>query len=132
MKTTKISESEIAATAVANLPTRPNAPQAFGGIGLTAAELKAAFDAMPIMIAERINSLIDDITAEHGSSVTNAIKTGLDAEHTLKDLFEDIKNGNFLTYLTAPSGTVAEYLLKLREDIDALTSFVGMTFEEEE
>jgi len=126
MKTTKISESEISKNGVSNLPTRPNAPQAFGGTGMTAAELKAAFDALPVLIAERLNSLIDDITAEHGSSVTSRIMTGIDETHTLKDMLDDIKNGGFIAYLAAPGGTLAEYILSLREDVNALASALGI------
>ena len=126
MKTTKITESELAAKGVTSLPTRPNAPTAFGGTGLTAAELKAAFDALPILIAERLNLLIDDISAEHGASITSSIKTGIDPSHTLKELLDDIKGGAFITYLRAPDGSVADYLLSLREDVNKLANALGI------
>ena len=126
MKTTKITESELAAKGVTSLPTRPNAPTAFGGTGLTAAELKAAFDALPILIAERLNLLIDDISAEHGAGITSLIRTGIDTSHTLKELLDDIKGGAFITYLRAPDGSVADYLLSLREDVNKLANALGI------
>ena len=132
MNTTKISENEITTNSVQSLPTRPNAPHTFGGVGLTAAELKAAFDALPILIAERLNMLIDDICAEHGNGITDSIKTGISESHTLKDLLDDIKSGSFISYLAAPTGTVAEYLLSLREDINMLKAALGIEGEEEQ
>ena len=68
MKTNKLNDDEIRLKRVTILPTRPNAPYAFGGNGLTANNLKAAFDALPLLIAERLNSLIDDITGTDGGS----------------------------------------------------------------
>jgi hypothetical protein len=132
MNTTKISENEITTNSVQSLPTRPNAPHTFGGEGLTAAELKAAFDALPILIAERLNMLIDDICAEHGTGITDSIKTGINDSHTLKDLLDDIKSGSFISYLAAPTGTVAEYLLSLREDVDMLKAQLGTESEDDE
>lgn len=126
MNTTKITDSEISTSGVSNLPTRPNAPQAFGGTGMTASELKAAFDALPILIAERLNSLIDDISAAHGSGITDAIKTGIDSTHTLREMLDDIKSGAFISYLAAPGGTLAEYIFSLREDVNALASAIGL------
>jgi hypothetical protein len=50
---------------ISSLPTRPTAPTAFGGKGYSATEMKEAFDRLPLYVAERLNSLIDDI--ESGS-----------------------------------------------------------------
>ena len=49
MYTSKILDSEISGLKVASLPTRPTAPQSFGGKGFTAAEMKAAFDKLPLL-----------------------------------------------------------------------------------
>jgi hypothetical protein len=126
MKTTKITEKELVTNSVANLPTRPNAPYAFGGTGLTAAELKAAFDALPILIARRFNLLLEDICAEHGASITGSVKTGIEEDHTLQDMLDDIKDGSFVSYLAAPEGTLAEYLLALREDVNRIAEALGL------
>lgn len=126
MKTTKITESEITKNSVSALPTRPNAPKAFGGSGLTASEMKAAFDALPILIAERLNLLLDDISAQHGSGITSSIKSGIDTTHTLKDMLDDVKNGNFIAYTKAPSGTLLEYIMNLRRDVNKLANALGI------
>ena len=36
-------------------------------------------------------------------------------------------SANLITYLAAPSGSVAEYLLKLREDVDKIASKLGIS-----
>ncbi len=61
--TTKILPSEIADLKIASLPTRPTAPTTFGGMGYSAADMKAAFDALPLFIIERLNALIDDVAS---------------------------------------------------------------------
>ena len=131
MKTTKINAKELSTNSVASLPTRPNAPHAFGGSGLTANELKAAFDALPTLIAERFNLLLDDISATDGSGITGAIKTGIDNTHTLQDMLGDIKNGNFLAYVKAPKASLAEYLISLRTDVNKLAAALGVMLTED-
>ncbi len=63
MTTTKISASEISDLRISSLPSRPTAPVKNGGSGYTAADMKAAFDRLPLFIIERLNSLIDDVSA---------------------------------------------------------------------
>ncbi len=58
-----IKESEIAASAVASLPSRPNAQPQFGGRGYTAKELKEAFDRLPRLIVQRLNALIEALNS---------------------------------------------------------------------
>lgn len=120
MKTKRITDADISDLKISSLPTRPTAPQAFGGKGYTAQEMKEAFDKLPLFIIERLNTLIDDLTGEADKSVATAIKTGIADSHTLADLFSDIESGNFITYTAAPTGSLGEYLLKLRADIDTL------------
>lgn len=126
MKSKKITETDIADLKISTLPTRPTAPSAFGGKGYTAAEMKAAFDSLPLYIIERYNELIDDITAEDESSVAHNIKTGIRDFHTLGDMFEDIKNGNFIQYLESGDGPLGEYLLKLRSDVDKIVERLNL------
>lgn len=120
MKTKRITDADISDLKISSLPTRPTAPQAFGGKGYTAQEMKEAFDKLPLFIIERLNTLIDDLTGEARESVATAIKTGIADSHTLADLFSDIESGNFITYTAAPTGSLGEYLLKLRADIDTV------------
>ena len=127
MKTTKITDGDINDKKIASLPTRPTAPKAFGGRGYTANELKAAFDLLPLFLVDKFNTLISDISGEGGESIADVLPTDIKDSHTLGELFRDIKSGEFITYLAAPSGTVSEYLLKLRADIDKLSRQLGIT-----
>lgn len=120
MKSRKITDGDISDKRVASLPTRPTAPAAFGGKGYTATELKEAFDSLPLFLREKYNELISDILGEDGGSVTDAIKTGITDTQTLADFFSDVLNGNLITYLAAPNGSLAEYLIKLRADVDKI------------
>ena len=63
MTTNLISHDEIASLKVENLPTRPTAPEYFGGLGYSAREMKAAFDKLPLFIIDVLNSLIEDVKA---------------------------------------------------------------------
>lgn len=126
MKTTKITDAEIADIKVSALPTRPTAPAAFGGKGYTASELKAAFDRLPLYIIERFNALIDDINGDEGGNIGDAIKTGIKDGHTLNELFSDIENGALLDYMAGPSGTLSEYLASIRADIDKIATRIGI------
>ena len=127
MKSRKITEGEIADKKVAALPTRPTAPTAFGGKGYTPTELKEAFDKLALYVIERYNELIDDIVGAPGDSIADGIKTGIDTTHTLSDMFADIKNGSFIGYLKAPTGTLAEYLADLRADVNKIASQLKIT-----
>ncbi|MDD6981045.1 MAG: hypothetical protein PUJ21_04805 [Clostridia bacterium] len=53
-----ISEREMALSGVSSLPLTPTASPALGGRNYTPAEMKAAFDRLPRLIAERLNELL--------------------------------------------------------------------------
>ena len=108
MKTTKLLDSEIAPLKIEALPTRPTVPEAYGGAGYTASDMKRAFDRLPLFISERLNSLIDDILAEPEASVLAEMKSGIYEGHTLYQLLADIKNGQIAEYLTVGEGTLSE------------------------
>ncbi len=122
MKTAKINENEIKEASVASLPTRPTAPSAFGGRGYTAKDMKEAFDKLPMLIAERFNSLIDDILAPRESSIAASMATDIEDGHTLSMLFEDITSGGFSAYLSVMGKPLVEYLTELEDRIDELES----------
>ena len=119
MKTKKITEGEISSLKVANLPTRPTAPREFGGVGYTATELKAAFDALPLYIISAFNSLIDDIeNTDAEASVATAIKTGILEGHTLSNLFSDIIGGELAGYMTVVNEPLDIALTTLKQDVE--------------
>lgn len=121
MKTTKITENEIAELKVASLPTRPGASVKYGGCGYSAAETKAAFDKLPLFIIQKFNSLLDDICAEDGG-IASAVQTGLAGGHTLADLLGDIKSGALISYIVASSSgeSLSAVLRRLSERIARL------------
>ena len=126
MRSKKINESEIESLKVSSLPTRPTAPAAFGGKGYTADELKAAFDALPLYIIEKFNSLIDDLTTEGEDGILADILTGIKSGHTLRDMLSDIRSGDFVSYLAVGDLTLGEYLAKMKTDLDKVALKVGI------
>ena len=76
----KITESDIAKHGMAAVSTTPNRQTAFGESGMSAAELKARFDALPTHIAERLNemfegipdgALVDALKLKHGEALVS-------------------------------------------------------------
>ena len=127
MNTTKILESEVESLKISSLPNRPTAEKKYGGAGLTAQEMKAAFDKLPIFIAERLTSLIDDIESEGDGKISESIKTGLDSGHCLSDFFADIKNGNLASYMALGDSTLVEKIYEMSAAIDAIKEQLSMS-----
>ncbi len=113
MNATKITDAEIAELKISSLPTRPTSPTAFGGSGYTSRELKDAFDRLPLLLAERYNALLEDITALGDGSLAADIPTGIEEEHTLADLFSDVTNGNLATRIRVGEETLYSVINRL-------------------
>ena len=119
MKTTKITRGETESMLIASLPTRPTAPSAFGGKGYTAAEMKAAFDRLPIFIIERFNMLLDEITS---GEICESIPTSIESAPTLAALINAVASGTLASVVAYRDTTLTAYLETLREDVDRLIS----------
>ena len=117
MTKNKITNEEIEACKIANLPTRPTSPEEFGGRGYSAAQLKAAFDALPLLICERLNGLIDDLTGGSNSTLNASLKTGITEEHTLEDFFQDLTSGEAASYITVLGKTLNDTVVSIEESI---------------
>ena len=115
----KILDEEISGLKVSALPTRPTAPSSFGGRGYTATEMKAAFDKLPLYIVKRFNELIELINGQGSESISESIKTGINEKHTLKDLFDDIRNGNLSSYLDVYGRSLVEVLEDMISRVDS-------------
>ena len=61
MSIKKITEEEVRALWVQRLSDTPNRHGKFGTMGLSAAEMKAAYDALPLRIVSAYNTLVDAI-----------------------------------------------------------------------
>ncbi len=120
MNSTLILNSDIENLKISSLPTNPTADANHGGLGYNASAMKAAFDALPLFLVEKYNSLIRDILAEPESSISGELKTGLSDNHTLASLFYDIRNGNFAAYLLFAGKSLAEHIREIKNDIEEL------------
>ena len=111
---------EVTPLAVSSLPTHPTVPTGLGGKGYTSRDMKEAFDKLPMLIIERFNALIDDISAKGDNSLAAEIPTGLDDSHTLYSLFCDIKNGSFANYVSVGEVSLAAKIAELEAKIAAV------------
>lgn len=130
MITKRITQSEIASLKISSLPSRPTAPVSFGGRGFTATEMKAAFDALPLLIAERLNALIDELGGEGFDALVKDTSSGIEEGHTLGLLLSDIQSGNFSEYLSVEGQTLLEALSTIRSRLETLEGFSHYTDED--
>lgn len=124
MTTKKLTELEMEPMRIASLPSRPTAPTAFGGKGYTSYEMKAAFDKLPNLIAERLNSLIDDITS---GRISDTIPTKNASVTTLEELFDGIENGNLASAIKISDESLVAVLTNLRADLNTVAGRLGIT-----
>lgn len=120
MTATRIMNGTKKENSVSSLPTHPTAPKAFGGLGYTSAQMKAAFDRLPHLLCDKFNALLDDIAATDDTSLAAAMPTGISSGHTLRQLFCDISDGSVLSYIKFEDTTLAAYIVALRNDVDKL------------
>lgn len=129
MSIKKITQKEILENGVQSLPTRPSSPSLYKGKLLSAEELKAAFDQLPTLIAERFNTLLASTGLFDEENPKDAfaelIATELAPSHSLKNFFEDVKSGNLALYLAADAeGTpLFDLLAELKQLIDDKKSY---------
>ena len=88
----KITTAQIVANGVQSLANRPNAPSRYGASGLTATQLKQAFDNLSSILAEKINEIIDGLQ-ENGGETVSITLPGFPNITTL---------GQFLEFVTSP------------------------------
>ena len=132
MTTKAIQNDEIEGLKISSLPSCPTANPNYGGLGYSANQMKAAFDALPLFIIERLNSLIKDITASPPDSISTAVKTGIrqNWSHTLANLFEDVESGELASYLTVGEDSLATVIAKLKQKIEAISAHIGLEDDE--
>ena len=120
MNAKKITSEEIASLSVSSLPTRPNAPSSLGGRGYGPEDMKAAFDKLPLLLCRRFNSLLSDVEAVGEGSLADAIKTGIDEDYTLRNLFDGIKSGEILDRISLEGVSLTMLLTEILTRLDAL------------
>lgn len=122
----KITQEKVQELCVASLPTRPNAPANLGGGGLSSTEIKNAFDALTLYVIEKYNALIDAIGSVGEGSLASKVKTGISEEHTLENMFEDLKTGDFASYLMVGENTLAAEIAKIYVSINQIKARLGL------
>lgn len=115
MQTKKITGEEIADISVSSLPTRPTSDYLYGGEGYSSAQMKAAFDRLPLYIIDAFNRLVEDIECDGENSLAASIPTGIEDGHTLYNIFQDIKNGSFASYIRIGGEPLPTILARLME-----------------
>ena len=119
MRATKILNSDIETMKVSSLPSRPTAPVSLGGMGYTAAQMKEAFDKLPLYLVEKFNELLDDIS-DKDDGLLAALKTGISEHHSLADLIADITDGTFASYLKVSGGSLDALWNELKGMTDSI------------
>ena len=120
MKAEKILDADIKSMKIASLPSRPTAPTAFGGAGLTATEVKEAFDKLPLYIVSRFNDLIEDIITEGKGGLAGSIPTGLGVGHTLSDLLADLGSGEAAEYIAVGEESLGEFCRRVDAELSEM------------
>lgn len=107
-----ITKEEIARNQIeGNLPDRPSQMTLYGGKVMTPAEVKAAHDKLPKLVAERFNELIAAIRTQGEGSLADEILTGIREGYSLADMFKDIVSGSFASYLTVGEGSLNSFFV---------------------
>lgn len=132
MKAKEILNSDISDMMISSLPTRPTAPRHLGGMGYGAAEMKGAFDKLPLYIIEKYNELIGDIQTYGNDSLAATIPSGIKSGHTLHSLFEDVQTGELATYFSFFGKSLLAHMITLYDEIDGLKSKLRVLEEKQE
>ena len=132
MKASKILSSDVKDMRISSLPSCPTAPKALGGRGYSAAQMKAAFDRLPLYIIERYNDLMDDISAVGDESLASAIPSGIKDEHSLSNLFDDIKSGELSTYFSFLGKSLLSHIIGIYGELASLKSKIDAVGHEKE
>ena len=121
MFTKEIQESEIEPLAIASLPTRPNTSIALGGRGFTASEMRACFDALPRLIIQRLNQLIEELREGLVEELSKEMIIELpEGDYSFGTFLEDFAEGRLVNYLRLGENgaTLGEVLPTLIEKVN--------------
>ena len=126
----RITEEELAGVRITRLADRPNENSRYGDSVMSADALKAAFDALPLLICRKFNALIDALPLAEGADTDNIadlIATDLAAGHSLAELFREIGSGVLAERISLGAESVAEFAA--RTDAELSDTLVDITYE---
>lgn len=92
-----------------NLPDRPSQRGMYGSSAMSPAQIKAAYDKLPKLIVEYYNALVSAISSQEEDGLSSYIFTGIKANQTIKDFFDDIKSGEYATYFNVGDMSLLEF-----------------------
>ncbi len=87
-----IKNTDINASKMANVPTRPNSNGQYGSTAFTPELLKERIDALPMLAILKINEIIEGMGVGGDIAKTIRFKQG-DSTYTLQELFDSIFKG---------------------------------------
>jgi hypothetical protein len=114
----EITQAKIASLGVQSLADRPNASSQYGVGGLTAFQLKGAFDQLAIFLAQRIN-LIQSVLASEKACEYILIKREDGKEITLSDFFVSILDGELANFFKLHPNLTSNDLMSIQEIINS-------------
>lgn len=125
IKNLEIKPSEAKSVEIASLPTRPTSSATYGGRGLTAQEMKKAYDAYPALIKERFNALIADLLSgiainDIPFSIPAHEPFGENIEQTVKGFLDAV--GDILDFGTDNARTIFGFVKQFVNDVAKATS----------
>ena len=105
-----IKETDINAKKMSAVATRPNSTGLYGTKALTANELKAKMDALPLLAIEKINEIINAMGVDGDFAKTLKFQSG-DTVYTLQELVDGIFNGD-LSEILIINGNTLEFVVE--------------------
>lgn len=144
IKNLEIKPSEAKTVEVASLPTRPTSSATYGGRGLTAQQMKAAYDAYPALIKERFNALIADLLSgsaledipftipahdPFGTGIQNTVKAYLEYIGKILDFANDSTDGSYKTVHEFVNTVVNDMANATTLDYDKTTRILTLTID---
>jgi len=78
-----------------------------------------------MLLVERFNALLEDIGRSGEDSLADSIPTGLESNHTLAQLFDDVQSGTLATYLQVGDQTLFNLLTEMKSKLDSVSDGSG-------
>ena len=139
-KLSVISKEEIEKASVSSLPTRPNAPPAMGGSGMSPRQLRERFDALATLAIEKINAVLaslngETINGEDATPFAQYIQTTLGKEgggnYTLAEVLSWLHDETFAGKIILVDGedpyTLAEFYGEFGDKVRAIVDTIVKT-----
>lgn len=97
-KPTIPSAEELREKSVSSLSDKPNSPSRYGEGGMTAKELKARYDALPLAVYGAVKALYDGLEFKDGDGLVKWLETDIDksgenGKKTVEEVLHEIIDG---------------------------------------